>query len=171
MHFRNFLTSFEPEKLSAKNLAYLACSWYFFALQSRLHSETHLISRIALLSKLLLYLTESACKTNTTLLRFRWGRGRNNSPPVQQQRSTRRAEEEQEKRKNPGKSHEMKSNVNQGGYAPPSFGSGFQPNAPPAEGFGYPPPSGGHNAPYPPAPGHPQPPPPTNYVSSKSVPL
>ncbi|XP_033158617.1 phospholipid scramblase 2 isoform X1 [Drosophila mauritiana] len=57
----------------------------------------------------------------------------------------------------------MKSNVNQGGYAPPGFGSGFQPNAPPAEGFGYPPPSGGHNAPYPSAPGHPQPPPPMNY--------
>ncbi|EDV51295.1 phospholipid scramblase 2 isoform X1 [Drosophila erecta] len=57
----------------------------------------------------------------------------------------------------------MKSNVNQGGYAPPGFGSGFQPNAPPAEAFGYPPPSGAHNAPYPPVAGHPQPPPSMNY--------
>jgi len=84
------------------------------------------------------YLKYCAFKTKATLLRFRWGRGRNNSAPVQQQQSTRRAEAEQEKSEKPGKSRKMKSNVNQGGYAPPGFGSGFQPNAPPAEGFGYP---------------------------------
>ncbi|KAH8346001.1 hypothetical protein KR067_013402 [Drosophila pandora] len=58
----------------------------------------------------------------------------------------------------------MKSNLEQGGYAPPGYAPGGYPppNAPPAEGFGYPPPP--QSAPYaPPHPGNQQPPPPMNY--------
>ncbi|BFF97195.1 phospholipid scramblase 2 [Drosophila madeirensis] len=58
----------------------------------------------------------------------------------------------------------MHSNVNQGGYVPTGFGAGYQPNAPPAEGYGYPTPAAPQNNPYAPSPHHQQPgQPPMNY--------